>query len=163
MECTLVFALILDWIIRLGDLPKRHLLLQLVWAFLHYRTLHFFNLLFFGTAREETQPSPDWQLDSTDGGKPPGPPQLDPVLIYSPTGSMDTPPSTPAGSMDSELFEGRDRLLSRSPRKGPNVFTVSFKSLNRFVVLTTRCLVAFTLATFSVVLSKPCLVWKSVL
>lgn len=150
----LVFALILDWIIRLGDLPKRHLLLQLVWASLHYRTPNFFHLNFFSltAAREETQPSPDWQLDSSDGGKP-GPPQLDPVLIYSPTGSMDTPPSTPAGSMDSELFEGRDRLLSRSPRKGPNVFTVSFKSLNRFVVLTTRCLVAFTLATFSVVLS----------
>lgn len=56
---------------------------------------------------------------------------LDPVLIYSPTGSTDTPTSTPAGSMDSEVFEGRDRLLSKSPRKGPNVFTVSFESLSK--------------------------------
>ena len=83
-------------------------------------------------AREESLPTPDWQLDSTDGDKPLGPPQLDPVLIYSPTGSTDTLPSTPAGSMDSEVFEGRDRLLSRSPRKGPNVFTVSFKNVYWF-------------------------------
>ena len=82
-------------------------------------------------AHEESLLTRDWQLestDSTDDDKTRGPPQLDPVLIYTPTGSMETPSSTPAGSTDSEVFEGRDRLLSRSPRKGPNVFTVNFKT-----------------------------------
>ena len=82
-------------------------------------------------AHEESLHTRDWQLestDSTDDDKTRGPPQLDPVLIYTPTGSMETPSSTPAGSTDSEVFEGRDRLLSRSPRKGPNVFTVNFKT-----------------------------------
>ena len=82
-------------------------------------------------AHEESLHTHEWQFDSTnstDDGKTRGPPQLDPVLIYTPTGSMETPSGTPAGSTDSEVFEGRDRLLSRSPRKGPNVFTVSFKT-----------------------------------
>jgi len=74
----------------------------------------------YNAARESTKP--DWQLDSTEEGKTLEPPHLDPVLIYTPTGSMDSPPTTPAGSMES--YEGRDRLLSSSPRKKPHVFTM---------------------------------------
>lgn len=83
----------------------------------------FLMFLFLPLARESTKP--DWQLDSTEEGKILEPPHLDPVLIYTPTGSMDSPPTTPAGFMDSESYEGRDRLLSSSPRKKPHVFTVS--------------------------------------
>ena len=85
--------------------------------------------LFLTVALEESLSIPDWHLDITDGDKTLGPPQLDPVLIYCPAGSTDTSPSTPVSSTGSELFEGRDRLLSRSPRKGPNVFTVSFEDV----------------------------------
>ena len=87
-----------------------------------------FDSLFLRLARESS--SSDWRLDSTEGDKTLDLPQLDPVLIYTPTGSTDSPPSTPAGSMESEPYEARDRLLSRSPRKKPNVFTVSLESSN---------------------------------
>lgn len=65
-----------------------------------------------------------WQHDVSESEKAQEPPQLDPILIYTPSGSMTTPPSTFEGSLDSEPYEGRDRLLSRSPRKKPNVFTM---------------------------------------
>ena len=49
--------------------------------------------------------------------------------------------------MDSEVFEGRDRLLSKSPRKGPNVFTVSFETLNKVIEFeySVKCIVPLVL------------------
>ena len=70
--------------------------------------------------------TPGWQQDSTGGYKTLEAPHLDSVLMYTPTGSTDSALSTPAESMESQSFEGRDRLLSRSPSKKPGVFTVSF-------------------------------------
>ena len=75
-------------------------------------------------ARGESLARSGWQHGNTDGDKDADAPELNSVLIYSQSASTATPPSTPAGSVDSELFEGRERLLSRSPSKGPNVFTV---------------------------------------
>ena len=54
------------------------------------------------------------------------PAQLDPVLIYSSSGSLTLPSSTTVESLESEPYETRDRLLSQSPRKPANVFTVDF-------------------------------------
>ncbi|RMX59744.1 hypothetical protein pdam_00021002 [Pocillopora damicornis] len=79
---------------------------------------------FHDTARGESLARSGWQHGSTDGDKDADVPQLNSVLIYSQSASTATPPSTPAGSVDSELFEGRERLLSRSPSKGPHVFTM---------------------------------------
>ncbi|XP_067044886.1 tuberin-like isoform X1 [Acropora muricata] len=53
------------------------------------------------------------------------PAQLDPVLIYSPSGSLTSPSSTTSQSLESEPYETRDRLLSQSPRKPANVFTMT--------------------------------------
>lgn len=79
---------------------------------------------FHDTARGESLARSGWQHGSTDGDKDADVPKLNSVLIYSQSASTATPPSTPAGSVDSELFEGRERLLSRSPSKGPHVFTM---------------------------------------
>lgn len=133
-----MFSLFLGRIVRL-DIPRsssrisrnQHSIFKLVLAAAITSPTCSTLLFLLTLAHEESLHTPDWQLDSTDStddDKTRGPPQLDPVLIYTPTGSMETPSSTPAGSTDSEVFEGRDRLLSRSPRKGPNVFTVSFET-----------------------------------
>lgn len=53
------------------------------------------------------------------------PAQLDPVLIYSSSGSLTSPSSTTVESLESEPYETRDRLLSQSPRKPANVFTMT--------------------------------------
>ena len=119
--------------VKTNGVPPEHLTYEAFSPLLslaHVYSLPFFLAVFF--LRTPFYPllatgssGSDWQLVCTEDEKGLEPPQLDPVLIYTPTGSTDSPFSTPAGSMDSESYEARDRLLSRSPRVKPSVFTVS--------------------------------------